>query len=243
MRTSKIMKVGVFVDYDNLLDAHKASGILDLCTKVLMRMPWDLKEARGNCDVRIYGGWYEGVDITPLAQELTVSLQQEFPAIIRLRRSATEITSLTTTAELAVSMMEEPGHHMFDTFRKKGRPGNIRIQKPDEIGCVDASCLLPLMKKLLKSGSCPVGGCSVGVKNLVYRNEQKVVDTMLSCDMIFAPKIDYDHIVLISGDDDFLPPIRTLMLRGVSVARCHPKPNRINSFVKNADKKLIEIEL
>lgn len=237
------MKIALFIDYDNLLVSHKSSGILDVVTKALMQTPFSLPDQRGHCDIRIYGGWYEGPLMTQLAQSLSVEINRDFPGIVRVPRTDGSILSFVANAELAVAMMEEPNHHMFGTYRKKGRPGNIRVQSPAQLGCVDSMCPLPLAKKLLKSGRCPSSTCSVTSEDLVYRHEQKIVDTMLTCDMIYAPTQNYDLLILVSGDDDFLPPIRTVLLRGIPVARFHPKPNSSRTALAIRGAQLTETDL
>jgi hypothetical protein len=51
------MKLAVFIDYDNLQDGHKTSGILDIVTKALLRIPNLSIASRGTCDVRILLKW------------------------------------------------------------------------------------------------------------------------------------------------------------------------------------------
>ena len=237
------MKLAIFIDYDNLLDGHKSSGILDVATKALMQTPISSPIARGTCDIRIYGGWYEGPTMTQRAQELAVAIDSEFPAIIRVPSQGGGVVALAANAELAVAMMEEPSHNLFGTYRKKGTPGNLRVQHPVEAGCTDIACPLPVAKKLLKSGKCPIPACLVTAADLVYRHEQKIVDTMLTCDMVYAPTQDYQHLILISGDDDFLPPLRTVLLRGTSVARFHPKPNNLRTSLTIRGAQLTDIDL
>ena len=237
------MKLVLFIDYDNLLDVHKMAGILDVSTNALMQTPLHGEGTRGSCDIRIYGGWYEGPAMTQRAQELTVAIGKEFPAIIRVPRQSGGVIALATNAELAMAMMEEPGHHLFDTYRKKGKPGNLRVQRPAEVGCTDTACPLPLAKKLLKSGKCPTSSCSVAADDLVYRHEQKIVDAMLTCDMIYAPTQNYQYLILVSGDDDFLPPLRTVLLRGTPVARFHPKANNLRTLLTIRGAQLTDIDL
>ena len=79
--------------------------------------------------------------------------------------------------------------------------------------------------------------------DLVYRNEQKVVDTMLTCDLIYAPQQGFDHIVLVSADDDFIPPVRTLLLRGSTITRVHPKLSDQRQRTIVAGNPLVELEL
>lgn len=237
------MNIALFIDYDNLLANHKSAGILDVATNVLMQTPLSTSNDRGRCDIRIYGGWYEGLTMTHRAQELAVNCGNEFPAIIRVQRPDGDVIAFTANAELAVSLMEEPSHHLFGTYRKKGIPGNLRVQRPAEVGCTDTACPLPLAKKLLKSGKCPTSSCAVTTNDLVYRHEQKIVDSMLTCDMVYAPTLHYDCLILVSGDDDFLPPIRTILLRGTRVARFHPKPKIDRTALSIRGVTLIEMDL
>lgn len=233
----------VFVDYDNLLPTQKTAGILDVVTRVLVQVPWDPSITRGNCEVRVYGGWYEGNQITRMAQDLTVELQRDFPAIIRIPLVNNNNLTLKANAELAVSLLQEPGHHLFNTFRRKGKPSNVRVEKPSDVGCVDTSCVLPQMKQLLKSGNCPKAGCTVSNCDLVYRHEQKIVDTMLTCDLIHAVDRVSSRVILVSGDDDFLPPLRTVLLRGGAAVRCHPKPSAQRTVFPLGGFQLLEVDL
>jgi uncharacterized LabA/DUF88 family protein len=233
----------VFVDYDNLLSIQKSAGMLDVVTKVLIQLPWDRSITRGNCEIRVYGGWYEGNQITRMAQDLSVELQRDFPAIMRIPIGNNNNLALNANAELAVSLLQEPGHHLFNTFRRKGKPSNIRVEKPDDVGCADTACVLPQMKQLLKSGNCPKAGCTVANCDLVYRHEQKIVDTMLTCDLIHAVDRVSGRVILVSGDDDFLPPLRTVLLRGGDAVRCHPKPSTQRTPILLGKSQLLEVDL
>ncbi|WP_428622177.1 hypothetical protein [Sedimenticola sp.] len=237
-------KFSVFIDYDNLSPLQKSAGILDVVTKALIQIPLKGIDHRASCDVRVYGGWYEGTDITRLAEKVTVEIQDDFPKVIRLPASkdAGQV-SVVTNAELAVALLQEPGHHLFNTYRKKGKPANVRVVKPSSIGCRKDDCILPKVKKILETGSCPVNGCTTSEGGLVYRHEQKIVDTMLTCDLIHAANEVSGRIILISGDDDFLPPLRTVMLKGIEAIRFHPKPSQQRASFPGGGAKLLEMEL
>lgn len=235
------MKIVILVDYDNLLLPQKTAGMLDVVTKILMQLPKRPNAGRSTCEMRIYGGWYEGPTMTQLAQQLAVTLQSDFPRVVRLPTTSNEHTLVAVNVTLATSLLEDPGHHMVNTFRKKGRPNNLRVQKPSDIGCSNPECILPAVKKLLKSGGCPIATCSKA--DLVYRNEQKIVDTMLTCDLIHASQQEFNHIVLVSADDDFIPPLRTLLLRGSTITRVHPKFSNQRQQITVAATRLVELEL
>jgi uncharacterized LabA/DUF88 family protein len=216
------------------------AGILDVVTRALIQIQMDAASTRIMCDVRVYGGWYEGTKITRLAEDLTVEIQRDFPKIIRLPTATSDHIAVSVNVELAVALLQEPGHHLFNTYRRKGKPNNVRVKEPIEVGCTDPACVLPVMKKLLRTGYCPKPGCRVAVADLIYRNEQKIVDTMLSCDLIHAANIGYNRVILISGDDDFLPPIRAILLRGAKVIRLHPRSSYYRATFPHGGAQLIE---
>ena len=222
---------------------RKRAGILDVVTRALIQTPMDPATTRAKCDARVYGGWYEGTQITRMAEEVTLEIQRDFPKIIRLPTAAGGQVTITTSAELAVALLQEPNHHLFSTYRRKSRPANVRVAQPAVVGCADPACVLPLLKALLKTGRCPKLGCRVAVDDLVYRHEQKLVDTMLSCDLIFAASAGHNRLVLISGDDDFLPPLRTVSLCGAAAVRFHPKPGWQQSSFPQAGAQLLERDL
>lgn len=219
------MKVALFIDYDNLLESHRISGVLDVVTRALNQVQIPVGVERGTCEVRVYGGWYEATIMTGRAQDTSVALQNAFPAIIRVHTEQGATCAFSVSAELAFSLLEDPSYHLFNTYRKKGKPSNLRVQKPAAVGCSNPMCPLPMARKLLRSGRCPEQTCSITSDDIVYRHEQKTVDTMLACDIVYSAQLGYRLLLLISGDDDFLPPIRTALIRGATVVRLHPKPN------------------
>lgn len=236
------MKFAVFIDYDNLRNDQKAGGVYQIVSKTFFRVLAKSDGFHGICEVRVYGGWFEEIDMTKQALEVSAELQKEFPKIIRLPGADGNDITLRTIADLAQSLMEDPGHGLFNTYRKKGKPTNIRVQSPDNIGCSITECPLPLTKKLLKSGKCPNPSCSLSRNDLVYRHEQKTVDTMLTCDLIYA--IDnFERIILVSSDDDFLPAIRIALKRGASVFRFHPNTNSQRTPLSLGGLKLLEFDL
>jgi len=230
----------ILVDYANLLQPQRDAGVLDLVTKVLSGIPWEPETTRGRCEVRIYGGWYEEDQITRQAQDLTVELQENFPSVVRVPAAA-GIVTFSVVADLAVSLLQDPATHLFRTYRRKEKATNVRVETPITVGCADSSCILPMMKHMLKRGSCPKDGCSVQRTDLLYRHEQKVVDTMLACDMIHATDRDFTKLILVSDDDDFIPPLRTILLKGKAAVRCNPKPNRQRGLLSVGSAHVVEI--
>lgn len=217
------MQVTLFIDYDNLVGLQKRTGILAITTKALMAIPLKTTATTGRCDVRIYGGWYEGNNLTPLAQRVVAEIQSAFPAIVRCATVTGDQCGLSAQAELAFSLSEEPAHHLLDTFRKKQAPSNLKCVNPTGLGCTEPTCPIKHFSTLFDLERCPEANCTFELKDIIYRNEQKLVDTMLTCDMIHAASRHCDLIIVISGDDDILPAVRTVTLRGTPVVRFHTK--------------------
>jgi uncharacterized LabA/DUF88 family protein len=230
----------ILIDYGNLLQRHRDAGLLDLVVRILGGITWDTGTARGRCDIRIYGGWYEEDMITRQAEELTVEIQRDFPTVIRVSSNGV-IIPFSTSADLAMSLLQEPSTHLFRTYRRKERPWNVRVESKAAVGCEEDSCVLPLMKKMLKHGSCPKEGCSIHRTDLLYRHEQKIVDTMLACDMVHATDREYSKLILVSDDDDFIPPLRTVLLKGKSAVRCNPKTGHQRGIQRVGNVQLAEI--
>ena len=138
------MRIAICIDYDNLHTVYTARGVLDLVTKVLMKLPPPQAGMKSECEVRLYGGWYEGQAMTMRAQDISAHIQRDFPALVRLTTLAGELAAVQVTVELAVALLDEPSHHLLNTYRKKGHPQNVRTESPHAVGCSDVSCLFLL---------------------------------------------------------------------------------------------------
>lgn len=238
------MKAAVFIDYDNLNDIQKRTGIFKVVINALFQS--NLPSYRGivSCDVRIYGGWYEESKITRTAEDVSAEIEREFPKIIKIQNDDMFDIVVNTRASLAMALMKHPDRHLYHTYRRKGRPRNIKIADVEDAGCQRENCLLPKVKEFLKTGRCPNEGCIVDKADLLYRHEQKIVDTMLTCDMIYAQSFGYSTIVLVSSDDDFIPPLIMVSVPGIHVVRIHTSPdNQRYSYMDQNKTQLLEREL
>ncbi len=101
---------------------------------------------------------------------------------------------------------------------------------------------LLLPKNCSKQGSVRFPLVFVRMQTWSIQHEQKIVDTMLTCDLIYAARLSYDRIILISGDDDFLPPLRTALLRGATVFRIHPQVGSTRASFSTFGARYFEME-
>lgn len=217
------MNLRLYIDYDNLNEDKKRKGLLDLATRALMSLRIPTQKTTGRCELRVYGGWYNETTLTPLAQKIIAEIGREFPAVLPFQGATGAPGKISVSAELARSLEAEPTHHLFNTFRQKSAPRSLKCTHPLTKGCNDPECPLVLLPGLFDTEQCPRSGCTIQLRDLLFRREQKLVDTMLACDMIHASRLKCDFIILVSSDDDLLPAIRIALLDGTPFARLHPK--------------------
>ena len=217
------MDLRLYIDYDNLNRNQKRKGLLDLTTRCLLASVVPTPELAGRCEVRVYGGWYEATTLTPLAQNIIAEIVRDFPAVFPFRNTTGDTGKLVVSADLARSLEAEPAHHLFNTFRRKSPPRTLQCTHPSAHGCTEPNCSLAFLPQLFDTERCPKAGCAIQLQDLLFRSEQKSVDTMLACDMIHAARLKCEFMILVSSDDDLLPAIRVVLLEGTPFARLHPK--------------------
>jgi len=152
-----------------------------------------------------------------------VEIGRDFPAVLPFRNEIGVFGKLRVNAELARSLEAEPSYHLFNTFREKSAPRSLKCAHPSTQGCNETDCPLACLPGLFDTEQCPQNGCAIRLHDVLFRREQKLVDTMLACDMIHAARLKCDFIILVSSDDDLLPAIRVVLLDGTPFARLHPK--------------------
>lgn len=174
-------------------------------------------------EIRFYGGWYEHGNITKLAQDLSAQISGCFPTSIRNPYNGYHIL---VSATMAYSLFITPREHLYDTYRRRCYPNNLRFNNPKQLGCADKNCSLHTIYEFLISGSCRGQTCHLTPQDIIYKGEQKLVDTMISCDMYYLNQTQEQQIVLVSSDDDFWPCIRTSLVMGKKVLHIHTHPSR-----------------
>jgi len=213
----------ICVDYDNLPREHRHKGPKYVVERVLRSIGTRSFSADNRAKVRLYGGWYDCSNPTRRCQKLSGELQASFPGVIPVTDQSGAVP-VRVAAELAYSLAADPHRHLFHTFRRRGMPQGLRCDDPGNHGCVDSSCPLKSLPHFINQGKCPKQGCSVRPEDLLYRNQQKLVDTMLSADVIHYATSGVSELCIVSSDDDFWPAIRSALLAGAQVIHVHTKP-------------------
>lgn len=207
----------ILVDYDNLDKSDKQRGLVYLCERIVGGLASNELNSF-NVQIRLYGGWYQSQTLTRTAQHLSNEIIASFPITASVSDYATRVV---VNAELAYSLITQPNMHLFNTFRIRGIPFGLNCFHPQHRSCQEPDCHLLAVYDFIKNDVCAL--CNrITPADLFYRNEQKLVDTMITSDLIYAAKTAR-NVCLVSSDDDFWPGILTALNFGVKVIQMHTK--------------------
>jgi uncharacterized LabA/DUF88 family protein len=196
------------IDYDNLdfrYRSNHASLEHEIYNKITTIDIFD------EIVLRFYGGWFDNFNNSISAVTLA-------PWVHTFPKS---INKTILSAELARSLAFE-NHHLPWTFRRRTRKTNISID-PNQICANNSNCDLYKLDNILKKSKCQTSTCSKEFKDAILVNEQKLVDSMISIDLLHFAQVGSQTIVLISSDDDFIPAIRWASHKGYQIYVLHTK--------------------
>lgn len=217
----------MLIDYDNVEWKVRQQGVKNVIRAVLQRLPEDVLSPGIRVKTRIYGGWYDKHRMSVTAQKLHEKIEQIFPSVVSLS-SLGRRGGVYVSAELALSLSISPSANLLNTYRTHGAPRNLRARDYPFTGCVlsESACPLRGTYDFLKKGRCPERRCAVRLKDVVTRPEQKLVDTMVTADLVYAATQQPSTVVVASNDDDLWPAIHTAVNLGTTVHHVHPVVGR-----------------
>ncbi|HTK20993.1 MAG TPA: hypothetical protein VL442_15830 [Mucilaginibacter sp.] len=215
------MPFNLLVDYDNLDANDQAKGLIFIAEKILSKLsPTEVNDK--NVLIRLYGGWYENNNITHRAQRLQTEVRSNFPNAILLSDNK---TTAVVNMELATSLTIQPTTHLVNTYRRGGIPSGLRANHPIHNGCRRTTCPILHVYNFINAGQC--AECHTAtVEDIFFRHEQKLVDTMLTSDMITIAQQEKRYGI-VSSDDDFWPGILTSVVLGSEVYHFQTQNGRV----------------
>lgn len=223
----------VFIDYANVEPMHRHKGIKYVVTSVLAKLGADSLRPVEKVDVRVYDGWYEGSLPTALCQRTSAAVQEEFPCPVAVPDEHSDAVRVVVNVELAYSLSIEPRRHLFHTYRRRACRGGVRCHHPRVVGCDAADCPMMAVYNVLTAGGC---ACGRKAEEFLFAGEQKLVDTMLTADIIHAVQTGVRRLVLVSADDDMWPAIRMALAMGARVTQIYTRePGQILAYASGAD--------
>lgn len=216
----------VLVDYDNIPFQHRHIGIEYVVDRVIRSFDPALLLNEKHISMRLYGGWYILNTLTRSAQTLAGRIQASFPRTMTVGDSISK-KNLTVAVELAYSLAVEPSKHLWHTYRPRGLPGNLICNSPSSVGCSDPNCPIETVYKFFNTDCCLKAGCIIKPSDIMYRAEQKLVDTMLTADLIYYATNRTQVLCIVTSDDDLWPGIASALCNGVKILHMHTHSTRI----------------
>ncbi len=201
------------LDYANLVseESERDSPLMSHLMIGLVRAISGLAPQIEHLEIRAYGGWLNEGIITSSASKAMRALEgaNPFPVTHPARRHAL----LHGEIRIVNTLLSLPHVEFGETYRMRKRPPRIRLAKspvPDRCLADATSCPAAVLKRFTKSASktCPTPDCSVTCGEAFMTFEQKMVDTMIACDLIEASQsADLALVAVLTCDTDFLPPL------------------------------------
>ncbi|WP_243226102.1 hypothetical protein [Microbacterium sp. CIAB417] len=226
----------VLIDYDNAFPPNRGMSEDEIAVEVAR---W-LQELASrhvrltHFEVRLYGGWYDERDLSRHGSDVARVMAKlpDFPMVLRGGRI---VRGAITLAAHPISSTS--GGPLYGTYRRRGGPPRIRSRQPYPDACVqtDTSCPAAILRSFTKSArrECPVNTCSTIASEAFEVHEQKMVDTLLSTDILVAGRAQsgYSMIVVVSGDSDFLPPLMAASIDSdVALVQLLPRAEEASAY-------------
>lgn len=226
--------VTVLVDYDNVPPAVRKHGLSVLMVRVLSLLPLEILPGGAGARCRLYGGWFEKRVLSPRARELDTEILRAFPATLHVGAPANR-RPIEVEVELAHSLDVRPERFLFHTYRRRSPPRGLASRPLPFTGCVSpGDCPLVPVHRLLEADSCPQASCKATTRDILTLPAQKLVDTMLTADLIQFSGQAPAHLAVVSGDDDLWPGIYTALSRGATIHHVRPSPPPETEYYETA---------
>lgn len=207
--------VYVLIDFDNFYTEHyqgkNQAWLIHELNKVVTNV-LDYQQYVKTIFIRLYGGWMENGMLTTAAsliqQELSVN------SIFPMPHPKSE-GLLRGSVEIATTLISIPDNVWDNTRKSKNGLPQIRVEHTalNEY-CLSNTdrCPVLILKAFLKKKTrkCSIIGCD-GTNVSVFKTvEQKMVDTLLSCDLLHVSNIpSVSSIIVMTDDFDIHPAIAT----------------------------------
>ena len=237
----------VLLDYDNIPDPIRRNGARYIADKVclalqLVAMTELLRDRR--LDLRLYGGWYTGNNLSAAGQRLSADVQNAFPFVLKSDPKNPN-TAITVAANLAHSLVVLPKHTLYSTFRTRPGLEKVVCVHPSTLGCHVSNCPLQVVFDFFSTDRCPYVGCQITSGHLIRRRgEQKLVDTMMVADLMHLSHSGESAVAVVTADDDIWPGVISGMQLGARIIHIWTKHhNRHPQYLNGVPGKYSRVAL
>lgn len=215
----------VFVDFDNVQAIQIQTGVVAFSRMLVSQLPSTLLSQYDNVFVRLYGGWRSKGLLTRGAQRIIPDIRSNSGGVLQflLGEETRKVIVHVALAYAPIGFSTPLDETLvFDRdlrkFRAKSQPWSE---------CANATaCGLAGLSTLCHTSQCQENNCAMKLGDLLVRDEQKMVDTLIVADIAHDVHVDRARdLVVVSSDTDMWPGVLLALRAGCSVTHIHPKKN------------------
>jgi hypothetical protein len=214
----------MLVDFDNVEPNLTAAGPTNLAKALASSLPTSVLLPYDTLRVRMYGGWRVLGNLTTAAQRLVPDIRAGSPTLLR-PPSGSVHSHLRIVVELAESPLGSSTPLAETLVRERElRKFRARVSAWPECVTPGATCGLNQFAAVSHSTACSTAGCAARLGNILVRDEQKMVDTMMVADLAYEAFVARStDIVIVSSDTDVWPGILLALQAGANVTHVHTR--------------------
>jgi hypothetical protein len=214
----------VLVDFDNLNPQMKRAGLALLTARIVDAITGIKKKFPDRCRLRFYGGWYADERLTDQAEELITQIEDNKNALVVPWSIGGNQGKTLAQLEMAYGLEVEPQRPLFFTLRTRPFGDHIRSNKFRLLRCDQTDCPVRVAVRFFDQKRCLKDRCHTTPGDVFSKSEQKLVDTMLTADLIYLGRRGH-KLAVVSSDDDLWPGMQTALLQGAEVIQLHTHPS------------------
>lgn len=215
----------VLVDFDNLSNEQRRLGLYPILLRISKSLAkYCAIEIPHFLNFRLYGGWYLGRNLTRKAQNLIQDINLNKNQTLSIPSDNGLVFKPRFRVALAYSLGSHPHKHLFSTLRRRHGCSKLRYKVSNNFNCSNQNCLIRMIDDALSTGKCVAKDCGRDLREILFQDEQKLVDTMIVSDIIYYSCVCKKEVCLVSSDDDMWPGIISAVSLGGSVVHLKPQP-------------------
>lgn len=214
----------MFIDYDNVDPPLTRAGPVSLTRLLVPAIPASVFAKYNTLRARLYGGWRVNGALTVSAQRLVPDIRSNSPTIV-----SNPNYSPGKPIRLLVELAEGPigtSVTLQETLARDRTLRKFRARPSPWTECHNSagSCGLAHVASLTHNTSCSTPGCTTRIGNVLVRDEQKMVDTLLVADLAHEALVQrVTDVVVVSSDVDMWPGVLLAAHSGCNVVHVHTK--------------------
>ena len=196
----------ILVDYDNfaknvgISQGQISNGVVEIIRKLDQKSDFfNQATALKDITVLLYGGWFFNDRKSYLSDDIYIEISNDFPQLY----TTTSKIKININCEMSYGIFSLGKKEFYATFRQ--HPANFSVNRRYVKCCEDGEICVDFVKEWQNNHECIY--CGKKNEMLFVNVGQKMVDSMIFCDLHYLAQLPDNVIAIVSSDDDMLPVI------------------------------------